>query len=77
MTDEPKLEAVQDEPEAEAMEYQVVLIVGMNGIPGDAVHTELMTKLTVLTDAMRTRFPDRELPAAIKDYIMSAPERQI
>jgi len=36
-----------------------------------------MTKLTVLTDAMRTRFPDRELPAAIKDYIMSAPERQI
>lgn len=60
-----------------SLPYQVVLIVGMTGDIESPAHVELITKMTVLMNDMRTRFPEEELPAAIKDYIMSSPERQI
>jgi len=75
MSDEPKLEAVPDEPVA--LPYQVVLSVGMVGDPTDQVQIELTAKMTALVDAMRTRFPERVFEASITDYIMGTEARQV
>ena len=75
MTDEPKLEAVPDEPVP--LPYQVVLSVGMVGDPTDQVQLELTAKMAVLVDAMRTRFPERVFEASVTDYIMGTEARQV
>ncbi len=76
--DKPVVEVVPDEPEVEAVPYQVILQIGMTGgDPTDQVQLELIAKMTALVDAMRVRFLEREFNASITDYIMGTEARQV
>jgi len=77
MSDEPKLEAVPDEPVVAEYPYQVILQVGMTGDVNDQVQTKLLFKMNAVVDEMRELFPARVFEASITDYIMGTEARQV